>query len=85
MLQEAASVKDDVTMLPPLYISEFVLEPTELLFAPDGDEFQNSIAEVVRGFQRCVLSVSNLVPDPYFDAFTRYVLIFLVLLEKFTI
>ena len=58
-------------MLPPLYISEFVLEPNQLLFQPDDDEFQDGVAEVIKGFQDTVLRVQNLVPDNYFDAFTR--------------
>ena len=58
-------------VLPPLYISEFVLEPNQLLFKPDQEEFQDRLAEVMKRFQECVLSVNNLVPDTYFDAFTR--------------
>ena len=58
--------------LPPLYISEFVLEPNQLLFQPDEEEFQEGVGEVIKRFQDCVLSVMNLVPDTYFDAFTRY-------------
>ncbi len=58
-------------ILPPLFISEFVLEPNQLLFSPDEDEFQEGLAEVIKKFQDCVLSVQNLVPDTYFDAFTR--------------
>jgi dynein heavy chain len=54
-----------------LYISEFVLEPNQLLFSPDIEEFQEGIAEVIKRFQDAVLSVQNLVPDTYFDAFTR--------------
>ena len=50
-----------------------MLEPSQLLFKPDEEEFQDGIAEVMKRFQECVLSVMNLVPDPYFDAFTRFV------------
>lgn len=63
--------EDEVPVLPPLYISEFVLEPNQLLFSPDMEEFQEGIAEVIKRFQDAVLSVQNLVPDTYFDAFTR--------------
>ena len=59
-------------MLPPLYITEFVLEPNQILFAPDEEEFQDGVAEVIKGFQDTVLRVQNLVPDTYMDAFTRY-------------
>jgi len=57
----------------PLYLTEFVLEPGHILFAPDEDEFQDGLAEVIKGFQDTVLQVQNLVPDTYFDAFTRSV------------
>ena len=32
---------------------------------------QDGISEVIRKFQEAVLGVMNLVPDAYFDAFTR--------------
>lgn len=62
---------DEIPVLPPLYISEFILEPNQILFAPDEEEFQDGLAEVIKGFQDTVLRVQNLVPDNYFDAFTR--------------
>ncbi|XP_033122138.1 dynein heavy chain 6, axonemal-like, partial [Anneissia japonica] len=55
---------------PPLFTTEFVLEPAQLTFAPHRDDFQDGVAEVIKRFQDCVLSVANLVPDVYFDAFT---------------
>ena len=57
--------------LTPLFLTEFVLEPIQILFAPELDEYQDGIAEVISEFQNCVLGVINLVPDNYFDAFTR--------------
>ena len=62
----------EAPVLPPLFTSEFVLEPNQLLFAPDEEEFQDGLGEVIKGFQDTVLRVQNLVPDTYFDAFTRY-------------
>ncbi|XP_070535810.1 dynein axonemal heavy chain 6-like isoform X2 [Ptychodera flava] len=58
-------------VLPPLYLTELLLEPNQLLFAPDVDDYQEGLTEVIKRFQDCVLSVANLVPDQYFDAFTR--------------
>ena len=55
----------------PLFLTEFILEPIQILFSPDLDEYQDGIAEVITEFQNCVLGVINLVPDNYFDAFTR--------------
>ncbi|KAJ8313399.1 hypothetical protein KUTeg_009027 [Tegillarca granosa] len=63
--------EEETPTLPPLFISEFVLEPNQLMFQPDCDDFQQGIEEVIKKFQDCVLSVQNLVPDTYFDAFTR--------------
>ena len=63
--------EEGVQKLPPLFITEFILEPNQLLFSPDGDDFQEGTAEVIKRFQDAVLSVMNLVPDTYFDAFTR--------------
>ncbi|ESO94694.1 hypothetical protein LOTGIDRAFT_144909 [Lottia gigantea] len=69
--EEDKEEEDEVPKLPPLFITEFVLEPTQLLFAPDLDDFQEGLQEVIKRFQDAVLSVQNLVPDAYFDAFTR--------------
>ncbi|XP_041356323.1 dynein heavy chain 6, axonemal-like isoform X2 [Gigantopelta aegis] len=69
--QKSEEDDEDVPKLPPLYITEFILEPLQLLFSPDVDDFQDGIAEVIKRFQDAVLSVQNLVPDTYFDAFTR--------------
>ncbi|PVD36438.1 hypothetical protein C0Q70_03422 [Pomacea canaliculata] len=69
--QEKKEEEEEAAQLPPLFLVEFVLEPNQLMFAPDIDEFQDSVAEVVKRFQDAVLGVLNLVPDTYFDAFTR--------------
>ena len=63
---------EEQAISPPLYLTEFVLEPNQLLFSPDEDEFQDVTTEVIKRFQDAVLSVQNLVPDTYFDAFTRW-------------
>jgi len=63
--------EEETPVLPPLYTTEFVLELNQLLFSPDIEEFQEGVAEVIKRFQDAVLSVQNLVPDNYFDAFTR--------------
>lgn len=57
--------------LHPLYTTELLLEPQALLFFPGLEDFQDGLGDVVRKFQDAVLSVHNLVPDPYFDAFTQ--------------
>ncbi|XP_066430422.1 dynein axonemal heavy chain 6 isoform X1 [Eleutherodactylus coqui] len=55
----------------PMFLSEIILDTQSLWFEPSMDDFQDSIAEVVNQFQGTVLSSANLVPDPYFDAFTQ--------------
>uniref|UniRef100_A0A8D0GTF0 Dynein axonemal heavy chain 6 n=1 Tax=Sphenodon punctatus TaxID=8508 RepID=A0A8D0GTF0_SPHPU len=70
---ETIEVDDDDSFLP-MFLSEIILEIHALLFAPSLDDFQDGIADIVKGFQETVLSVANLVPDRYFDAFTRPVI-----------
>jgi len=60
-------------VIPPLFITEFILDTAQLLFQPDENIYLDGMAEVIKGFQDTVLRVQNLVPDPYFDAFTRQV------------
>ncbi|XP_044299896.1 dynein axonemal heavy chain 6 isoform X2 [Varanus komodoensis] len=55
----------------PMFLAELILEIHALLFEPSLDEFQDGMSEIVTHFQATVLSVANLVPDQYFDAFTR--------------
>ncbi|XP_073398257.1 dynein axonemal heavy chain 6 [Dendrobates tinctorius] len=55
----------------PMFLSEIILDTQSLWFEPSMDDFQDSIAEVVNQFQETVLSLPNLVPDTYFDAFTQ--------------
>ena len=69
---EAMEEEEEEAPKIPLYLTEFILEPSNILFSPDEDEFQDGSAEVIKGFQDTVLQVQNLVPDTYFDAFTRY-------------
>ncbi|XP_015770017.1 PREDICTED: dynein heavy chain 6, axonemal-like [Acropora digitifera] len=57
--------------LHPLYTTELLVEPQALLFFPGLEDFQDGLGEVVKKFQDAVLSVHNLVPDPYFDVFTQ--------------
>ncbi|CAE1329167.1 DNAH [Acanthosepion pharaonis] len=55
----------------PLFLTEFILEPSQIIFQPDLSAFQENINEVIRQFQDTVLGVENLIPDSYFDAFTK--------------
>lgn len=57
--------------LQPLFVSELVLEPEQLRFNPSEEDLLSGMQEVVHQFEIAVLSVKNLTPDTYFDAFTR--------------
>ena len=72
---QVPSTSEEQGELHPLYMTELLLEPTMLLFSPSLDDFLEGQGEVIKRFQDAVLSVANLVPDPYFDAFTRYALL----------
>ena len=63
--------KEEEKVIPPLYIIEFVLEVENLTFNPDIDQFRDIIGEIMQKFKDTLLQVDNLVPDKYFDAFTR--------------
>ena len=67
----AEEEKEEEKILPSLYITEFVLELESLNFRPDLDQFREIIGEIMQRFKETLLQVDNLVPDKYFDAFTR--------------
>ncbi|KAA0194622.1 Dynein heavy chain 6 axonemal [Fasciolopsis buskii] len=58
----------------PLFVLEFILDPDRLYMVPDEPLFRDGILEVINKFQEQVFNIKNLVPDPYFDAFTRPVI-----------
>jgi len=56
---------------PALFITELHLENSQFGFHPTIEDFTEDVSTVIRQFEETVLSVANLVPDPFFDAFTR--------------
>uniref|UniRef100_A0A8D0VJ50 AAA+ ATPase domain-containing protein n=1 Tax=Sus scrofa TaxID=9823 RepID=A0A8D0VJ50_PIG len=56
--------------LTPMFLTELILTVQSLLFEPSLEDFLDGISGAINHFQSTVLSVPNLVPDPYFDAFT---------------
>ena len=56
-----------------LFKSYLMLETDELYFEPSCNEFQSALKEILCAFQDCTLAVPNLLPDPFFYSFTRYV------------
>ncbi len=63
--------KEEEKVVPSLYITEFVLDTENLSFKPDLDQFREIIGEIMQQFKTTLLEVENLVPDKYFDPFTR--------------
>ncbi|XP_036606051.1 dynein heavy chain 6, axonemal [Trichosurus vulpecula] len=57
--------------LQPMFVTELMLEIMSLYFDPSLENFQEGISDTIQSFELTVLSVPNLVPDPYFDSFTR--------------
>ncbi|KAM9330540.1 dynein axonemal heavy chain 6 [Gastrophryne carolinensis] len=66
-LSAAAAEEEMATM----FLTEICLDTQSLWFEPSLDDFQDTIADVVNQFQETVLSLANLVPDAFFDAFTQ--------------
>ena len=56
-----------------LFKSSLMLETDELYFEPSCNEFQSALKVILCAFQDCTLAVPNLLPDPFFYSFTRYV------------
>ncbi|XP_060043693.1 dynein axonemal heavy chain 6 [Erinaceus europaeus] len=54
----------------PMFLTELILTVQSLLFEPSLDDFLDGISGAINHFQSTVLSVPNLVPDAYFNAFT---------------
>ncbi|XP_007947093.1 dynein axonemal heavy chain 6 [Orycteropus afer afer] len=61
--------EEDESLIP-MFLTELILTVQSLLFEPSLQDFLDVISGTINQFQNTVLSVSNLVPDPYFDAFT---------------
>ncbi|KAM7079135.1 dynein axonemal heavy chain 6 [Molossus nigricans] len=62
--------EEDESLIP-MFLTELILTVQSLLFEPSLEDFLDGISGAINQFQNTVLSVPNLVPDPYFDAFTR--------------
>ncbi|XP_039708452.1 dynein axonemal heavy chain 6 [Pteropus medius] len=61
--------EDDESLIP-MFLTELILTVQSLLFEPSVEDFLDGISSAINQFQNTVLSVPNLVPDAYFDAFT---------------
>uniref|UniRef100_A0A8C4FET8 Dynein axonemal heavy chain 6 n=1 Tax=Catagonus wagneri TaxID=51154 RepID=A0A8C4FET8_9CETA len=61
--------EEDESLIP-MFLTELILTVQSLLFEPSLEDFLDGISGALNHFQNTVLSVPNLVPDPYFDAFT---------------
>ncbi|XP_037662920.1 dynein heavy chain 6, axonemal isoform X2 [Choloepus didactylus] len=61
--------EDDDSFIP-MFLTELILTVQSLLFEPSLEDFLDGISGAINHFQSTVLSVPNLVPDQFFDAFT---------------
>uniref|UniRef100_A0A286XH43 Dynein axonemal heavy chain 6 n=1 Tax=Cavia porcellus TaxID=10141 RepID=A0A286XH43_CAVPO len=61
--------EEDESLIP-MFLTELILTVQSLLFEPSLEDFLDGISGAINHFQSTVLSVPNLVPDGYFDAFT---------------
>ncbi|XP_066123630.1 dynein axonemal heavy chain 6 [Saccopteryx bilineata] len=61
--------EEDESLIP-MFLTELILTVQSLLFEPSMEDFLDGISGAINQFQNTVLSVPNLVPDTYFDAFT---------------
>jgi len=52
-------------------VTHFQLDPVQVQFSPDEEQFQEGMADIIRVYQQASLEHENLVADSYFDAFTR--------------
>ncbi|CAK7297493.1 Dynein axonemal heavy chain 6 [Vulpes lagopus] len=67
----AGEKQEEDESLIPMFLTELILTVQSLLFEPSLEDFLDGISGAINHFQNTVLSVPNLVPDTYFDAFTR--------------
>ncbi|XP_055488365.1 LOW QUALITY PROTEIN: dynein axonemal heavy chain 6-like [Leucoraja erinacea] len=64
-------LREEELVLIPMFIVDMILHLNGLLFEPALVEFEVGISDIVLQMQAAVLSISNLVSDSYFNAFTR--------------
>uniref|UniRef100_A0A8C6R3K0 Dynein, axonemal, heavy chain 6 n=1 Tax=Nannospalax galili TaxID=1026970 RepID=A0A8C6R3K0_NANGA len=62
--------EEDESLIP-MFLTELTLTVQSLLFEPSLEDFLDGISGAINHFENTVLSVPNLVPDTYFDAFTN--------------
>ncbi|KAM7536598.1 hypothetical protein Aperf_G00000086397 [Anoplocephala perfoliata] len=56
---------------PPFFVGELILQNGQLISTPTEDHFIDGLTNLVAKFQETMLSLTNLVADSYFDAFSR--------------
>ncbi|XP_023277881.1 dynein heavy chain 6, axonemal [Seriola lalandi dorsalis] len=56
----------------PMFISELILETNALTYKPSGEDFQETIAEVIDRFEKTVMSVNTLTAALDFDSLTQF-------------
>ncbi|XP_023141924.2 dynein axonemal heavy chain 6 isoform X2 [Amphiprion ocellaris] len=59
----------------PVFMSELMLDTNSLTYKPSEEDFQETVAEIIRRFESIVMSVQTLTADPAFDSVTKSELI----------
>ncbi|XP_072114311.1 dynein axonemal heavy chain 6 isoform X1 [Mobula birostris] len=67
---KAKALQEEELALTPMFIVDMILLYNELLLRPALGEFEVGISDIVLQMQAVVLSITNLVSDSYFNAFT---------------
>ena len=68
---ERQKSEDEVPEIPPLFLTELLMEPEKMVFTPTRDEFLEGVHSILEQLRSTSLSVGGLVGDENFDAFTQ--------------
>jgi dynein heavy chain len=71
---QISMLEDTLDSPPPLFVTELLLESNQLVFHPSMDDFLTAVEDVILSIEMAVKSVSNLVKDDFFNAFTSPVI-----------
>ena len=67
------SEEPEAPEIPPLFLTELLMEPGALIFTPTKDQFLVGVSSLLTKLRSTSLSVEGLVGDENFDAFTQWV------------
>ncbi|XP_051801201.1 dynein axonemal heavy chain 6 isoform X2 [Acanthochromis polyacanthus] len=65
------SAESKAACVHPVFMSELMLDTNALTYKPSEEDFQEAVAEMIRGFESIVMSVQTLTSDPAFESVTE--------------